>query len=228
MSYVLIKLTQGQFAKIDPEDEERVRQYKWHANYDKHTKTFYAWTTIKGKRVQMANVIMNHDPMGMSGKYRIDHVNRDTLNNMRVSNLRRISNTQNSINRRRKSNNKSGIIGVCHNKIKYRYIAYWMENKKWKQKCFPYGKKNKDNKKERQKAKKLARNYRLKMINQIPDYIEALSLHKAKTASNLEKIEIFNQIVKALKRRKILDYDYFSRHPKVVVWSRKSLTINNL
>ena len=63
----------------------------------------------------------------------IDHIDRDKLNNQR-SNLRIVTNHENSMNQSKRKNNKSGIIGVCWwnrdqnwlAQIKYNYKRYFL------------------------------------------------------------------------------------------------------
>lgn len=53
----------------------------------------------------------------------IDHVNRDRLDN-RWSNLRNVSHSENSYNRPRGKNNKSGLKGVCWDTNHSRWKVY--------------------------------------------------------------------------------------------------------
>jgi len=115
----LIPLTQGQFAIVDAEDYERISQWTWFARYNRSTKRFYAnrnAPVINGKRrsIQMANVIL--DVTGI-----VDHRNHNSLDN-RKQNLRSCTLSQNCMNKRTYSNNKSGHAGV-----------YWEKRRnKWK------------------------------------------------------------------------------------------------
>jgi len=199
MSFVLIKLTNNKFAKIDKEDEQRVRMHNWFARFDQHTGKFYAWTKINGKYTQLANFIMNHVPNGNKGPFLVDHIYGDPLDN-RKEKLRFLTNSQNSINRKKHKNNKTCYIGVYHDKEQYRYMAYWQKDNKQQSKYFKYGKKNKDNNNEKKKAKKLARNYRLEMIRLLPDYVKALNLDKNDNSlvddshDDLERVELSNRI----------------------------------
>ena len=151
MAYIEIELTRGLFAIIDQEDVDRVNTYKWQA-HSTHTKgSYYATGRIDGKDCQMANFILNHNPS--KSKLVVDHINGNGLDN-RKCNLRLVSRTQNNINKKIQKNNTSKITGVRHMKEAYLYIAFWSENKEKQIKCFPYGKKNKDSKEEKRKAKK--------------------------------------------------------------------------
>ena len=50
----------------------------------------------------------------------VDHIDRDKLNNRR-NNLRIVTAQQNAFNQSKRSNNKSGVIGVC----------WWDRDKNW-------------------------------------------------------------------------------------------------
>lgn len=100
---VTIRLTKGQVALIDLEDEARVRQHRWHAKRDSsgywraHTWIYLPGVEhIKKNRVDltMHRFIANAEP-----SEKVDHWNGDTLDN-RKENLRCCSNKQNCRNTR--------------------------------------------------------------------------------------------------------------------------------
>lgn len=112
----LVKLTRGQFAKIDDEDFERVSKNKWTASL-KETHGYYAIkATYKNKKrgtCSMHRFIMNarkSDPA-------IDHKNGDTLDN-RKENLRFCTQSQNLQNRRMHKGNTTGYKGVFLSRTK--------------------------------------------------------------------------------------------------------------
>lgn len=116
-----IPLTQGQVALIDDEDYKLVSQYKWHARWDKHTKSYYAATNVKkedGGRttLKMHRLIMNAE----KGK-QVDHINHNTLDN-RKENLRLCTNSQNQHNQGKRINNTSGLKG----------ISWYKRDEKWR------------------------------------------------------------------------------------------------
>lgn len=101
----LIPLTQGQFAKVDDEDFERLSKLKWYAVKAPHT--YYARTTLNGKNVTMHRYILGLEEYdSMEG----DHEDHDGLNNQKY-NLRKSTRTQNSKNRRAYGTSK--YLGVC-------------------------------------------------------------------------------------------------------------------
>lgn len=107
-----IPLTQGKIALVDDEDYERLLQWKWCASWSKTTRNYYVKARNKGqnKTVFMHRIIMYALP-----GTQIDHINHDTLNNQK-SNLRFVTQSQNSINQVIRTNNKTGIKGVFQNK----------------------------------------------------------------------------------------------------------------
>jgi hypothetical protein len=131
LSYRLIPLTQGQFAKVDAVDYDFLTQWKWCAQWDPKSGQFHAtrcyWVQGRKsvKHVQMARLIMGN-PVGME----VDHANGNTLDNRRSTNLRLATHAQNCQNRRRKSDNTSGVKGVHWNK----------ESRKWRARIMAHGK----------------------------------------------------------------------------------------
>jgi len=92
-----IKLTQGRYAIVDPEDFERLNQYKWHCTHYGYATRAVPDTSGKGRRqaaVYMHNVVCPA-PEGMI----TDHINRNPLDN-RKANLRPATQRQNVWNRK--------------------------------------------------------------------------------------------------------------------------------
>lgn len=90
-------------AKVDNENYVLLSEYKWHYGGG------YAYRQEGRKTIYMHRVILNN-PRGKE----IDHINMEKLDN-RVSNMRIASRKQNSFNKRRYANNKSGYKGVYWN-----------------------------------------------------------------------------------------------------------------
>lgn len=100
--YLEIPLTRGQVAKVSPEDFERMVQFSWYAQWNIYTNSFYAWRRNGTKAVTMHSFILGAEA---------DHINHDTLNNLR-HNLRPANAVQQGANRRLFKNSTSGFKGV--------------------------------------------------------------------------------------------------------------------
>jgi hypothetical protein len=119
-----IPLTKWSVAIVDDDDFERLSKYKWMAQYNIHTNSYYASRKItinhKKETVMMAREIMNCCDKNKL----IDHKNRNTLDN-RKENLRECTYSENNINCGIKKNNTSGFKGVNKHANKWRaYIKY--------------------------------------------------------------------------------------------------------
>ena len=116
--YRLIPLTQGQFAKVSPEDFEWLNRWKWQAWFAKCTRTFYAvrgqWNPAKKNMdaIRMHRVILE---CVEGDRKQVDHANGDTLDNRR-SNIRVATHAENQMNKGRPRNNTSGVKGVSWDK----------------------------------------------------------------------------------------------------------------
>lgn len=114
-----IQLTKNKVAIVDDEDFDAiVAMGKWTAHSKGYAYRFHV-TDGQRKCVLMQNVVA--DRAGMSG--RIDHRDRDKLNNRR-SNLRTASRSQNGANQERRQNNSSGYKGVAWHRQCEKWCAY--------------------------------------------------------------------------------------------------------
>lgn len=121
--YRLIPLSQGQFAKVSPEDYEWLNQWKWNARWAQNTKSFYALRHLSSKEHRgRPSVYMHRLILGLErfDKRHGDHINLDTLDNRR-SNLRIATPMQNHCNQGVRKDSRSGYKGVGWHKT----------NKKW-------------------------------------------------------------------------------------------------
>lgn len=98
-------LIKNKLVLIDNEDVYLLIRHGWCLKDDK-----YLVATIKGKRKYLHQLILNTNKL-------IDHIDRNPLNNQR-SNLRIVTKSQNSMNSKLRSDNKSGMKGVTWNKEK--------------------------------------------------------------------------------------------------------------
>lgn len=119
--YRLIPLTQGQFAKVSPEDYERLVRWKWYARWNPTAHTFYAergvWVASTKKTLieRMHRIILG---LEREDKREGDHINGDGLDNSR-SNLRIAEHHHNARNRGAQANNTSGFKGVFKHRNKW-------------------------------------------------------------------------------------------------------------
>lgn len=118
--YMLIKLTRGLYARVDPEDFHRLNVHKWYAM--KSGKTFYAVRKSKLKGGKKRKTIKMHNevfktPVG----YEPDHINQNGLDNKK-KNLRNVTHMENVRNSASRGGN-SKYKGVCWHKRWKRWQA---------------------------------------------------------------------------------------------------------
>jgi len=102
--------------KIDIDDIEKIKQYKWYLSSNG-----YAITKIKGNNITIHQILFEN---------KMDHINRDPLDNRR-SNLRKCTQQQNLRNTKLSNSNTTGIKGVyLHNPYKNKWYARVEVNQK--------------------------------------------------------------------------------------------------
>jgi len=121
----LIKLTQGQVAKVSDEWYDGLSKWKWHAFWNKNTGSFYA-VRSDGKSPHQSKIWMHKEVGGAGVGTIVDHINHDTLDNT-PENLRACNVFQNNQNARKRKDNTSGYKGVS--KKGKKWIAQVRANK---------------------------------------------------------------------------------------------------
>lgn len=106
-SIAYVPLTKDQLSLIDSADVPALCEMNWCAVWNSHTKSFYAKSSIGGCGVRLHRYLLS-PPDG----YTVDHKSGNTLDNRR-SNLRLATHAQQAYNRKIRSDNKSGVKGVC-------------------------------------------------------------------------------------------------------------------
>jgi hypothetical protein len=111
---------------IDDEDIDRVKELSWHLQKNRINEgCFYFRHDGKDDRINLHRYIMG---CVYGDKLIVDHINGDTLDN-RKSNLRICTFSENTRNRKRHKNNKSGVKGVCFHKASRKWIVQIRVNK---------------------------------------------------------------------------------------------------
>lgn len=112
-----IALTKGQFAVVDDEDYEWLSKYRWAAHNGRNGASFYAICNQGDRPILMHRMIMQA-PLGI----RVDHKDRDGLNNRRA-NLRLASHADNIRNASKSRRNTSGYKGVYWHRAARKWVA---------------------------------------------------------------------------------------------------------
>jgi hypothetical protein len=112
-------------AIIDPDDAERVMQYRWSLN-GKGKQGGYARRNVKRRidgRVVQSTITLHRFVMGITDPaVQVDHKNRDPLD-CRKDNLRLATNAQNHQNMGPNANGRSGFRGVHWNEARQKWHA---------------------------------------------------------------------------------------------------------
>lgn len=114
-----IPLTQGHVAIVDAEDYDFLMQWKWTYHPAHYAVRSDYITPTHSKRVYMHRIIV-----GCSGCERVDHINRNGLDNRRC-NLRLASHQQNQWNKGPISTNTSGYKGVSRHRSNPAWTPKW-------------------------------------------------------------------------------------------------------
>ncbi len=128
-AFRLIPLTQGRFAKVDPEYYHRLSKYKWTFHDSQSTNGYYAVRTISqnGRQIkiwmhrQIMAYKLNTELCNLPADLVVDHINGNSLDN-RKANLRLATQQQNLWNSNRgKNTGSSRYKGVTWDKSRARW-----------------------------------------------------------------------------------------------------------
>jgi len=115
-----IRLTQGKYANVDPDDYHKLAKYKWHAA--KRGRTFYVERVIRAKNGKQLSIAMHRQVIIVPDNLFVDHINHNGLDN-RKANLRPATLIQNVRNRAKYNNRAYGS--------KYKGVIWHKEHKLW-------------------------------------------------------------------------------------------------
>lgn len=114
-----IPLVNGGIALVDAVDGELVAGRRWRLN---RTRSGAPSGVVSGPGTNV--VLMHRLILGVSDNCVVDHIDGNPLNNVR-SNLRQCTSAENSRNRRRHKNNRSGFKGVYADRRSGGRIRSW-------------------------------------------------------------------------------------------------------
>lgn len=125
--YKLIKLTQGQTAKVDSEDFYRVSKHKWCAGWTPHSRSFRAMRRVilDWRQNRGMTVLMHREIVKAKEGEEVDHINGDSLDN-RKHNLRKCTGSQNRRNR----------VGHKLHSSKYKGVSWHKTEEKWRARVY--------------------------------------------------------------------------------------------
>lgn len=97
---------------------DSVSKIRWHVVKAKNTGVMYAGSCVEGEFIYLHRLVMG-EPI----EFEVDHINGDTLNNLKT-NLRLVNRSENAQNKHRKGiNNTSGVRGVYWSSKREKWIA---------------------------------------------------------------------------------------------------------
>jgi len=111
-------MAQPKYAKVDPADYKRLREYEWFAINVAHN--FYAVRQVRGtKGTRLSIMYMHRELIEVADGLRVDHINHNGMDNRRT-NLRAVTHSQNMCHRRKCSDAKTSKYKGVHRKKKNR------------------------------------------------------------------------------------------------------------
>ena len=120
--YRRIPLTKGAFAIVDPDDYERLRQYKWHVCKRSNTSYAIRHKWLPGEK-RYTTVSMHREVIDVPEGLFVDHINHRGLDN-RKANLRPATPAENA---------RYALYPKKKNaSSKYRGVWYYKKKKRWR------------------------------------------------------------------------------------------------
>lgn len=113
-SICYIPISKDQVALVDWDIGLDIQQYNWCARWDEKGQTFYAQRPPLKGFGETWHMPMHKQILVVDDPLSVDHIDRNTLNNMRY-NLRPATQTMQCINQKNLRNNRSGKKGVYFN-----------------------------------------------------------------------------------------------------------------
>jgi hypothetical protein len=127
-----VPLTLGQIAIIDAEDAHKVMEYKWSCYFCKARGTY----VVRRKKTigvgRYTNEYLHRFITDAPPDKEVDHINHETLDNRRSTNLRVCTRNQNQHNSKLRKDNTSGYKGVHYDKQSKKYRVELMIDKEKK------------------------------------------------------------------------------------------------
>lgn len=126
--YCKIPLTQGRYAKVDPEDYIWLSQYRWYCHNREHTS--YALRSISENN-KMKKISMHREIMNTPAHLVCDHINHNGLDN-RQHNLRNCTKGENNFNQFSHRGSVSKYKGVYWKRDMNRWAAtIQVDKRRW-------------------------------------------------------------------------------------------------
>ena len=122
--YIEMKLQNNHIAKFDVEDLKHAIKYNCYAHNGGHR--HYMYQSNKNEKLIFHRILFPEYKQ-------IDHINRDGLDNRR-KNLRPVSSSENNLNQKTRTDNKSGKTGIHYSNYSKCWIVQWPEDGKRKKK----------------------------------------------------------------------------------------------
>ncbi len=114
----VIQLTKGHQTVVDADDYEYLAQWRWKL----HPQGYAARSTWDAGDRKWVTVLMHRLIAHTPAHLQTDHINRDRLDNRR-SNLRNVTPSVNTWNQGMRSDNTSGVRGVCFDRTRRKWKA---------------------------------------------------------------------------------------------------------